>query len=89
MKKITAAIWTLWVTPVILLSFVYSCRHRRFRRKLEALRRAASTIDANLIEIHRLRKQTSRRSDVIVAERTRREFEGVDFAALAERLHLR
>lgn len=89
MKKITAAIWTLWVTPVILLSFVYSRWHRRFSRKLEALRRAASTIDANLIEIRRLRKRTSRRSDAVVAERARREFEGVDSAALAERLHLR
>ncbi len=87
MNWIKTTIWILRGVFAVLVAVVYSRRNYKFRRTLVELRRSTRTIDANLSEIKRLR-EASLRVEQSAAERARIEFESVDFAVVAERLHL-
>ena len=87
MNRIKATIWTLRAVFAVLVAVVYARRNYKFRRTLVEVRRSTRTIDANLSEIKRLR-ESSLRVEQSAAERARIEFESVDFAVVAERLHL-
>lgn len=87
MNRIKATIWTLRVVFAVLVAVVYARRNYKLRRTLVELRRSARAIDANLAEIKGLR-EASLRDEQSAAERARIEFESVDFAVIAERLHL-
>ncbi len=87
MNRIKATIWTLRAFFAVLVAVVYARRNYKLRRTLVGLRRSARAIDANLAEIKGLR-EASLRVEQSAAERARIEFESVDFAVVAERLHL-
>ena len=87
MNWIKTTIWILRGVFAVLVAVVYSRRNYKFRRTLVELRRSTRTIDANLSEIKRLR-EASLRVEQSAAERAWIEFESVDFAVVAERLHL-
>ena len=87
MNRIKATIWTLRAVFAVLVAVVYARRNYKLRRTLVELRRSARAIDANLAEIKGLR-EASLRVEQSAAERARIEFESVDFAVVAERLHL-
>jgi beta-lactamase regulating signal transducer with metallopeptidase domain len=88
MNRIRAAAWTLWTVSAILPAFVYAIRSYRFRRKLSEICRSIRAIDRNLVELQKLRDIKPKRDDMAVAERARREFEDVDFVAIADYLQL-
>lgn len=87
MNRIKATIWTLRAFFAVLVAVVYARRNYKLRRTLVGLRRSARAIDANLAEIKGLR-EASLRVEQSAAERARIEFESVDFAVVAERIHL-
>lgn len=87
MNRIKATIWTLRAFFEVLVAVVYARRNYKLRRTLVGLRRSARAIDANLAEIKGLR-EASLRVEQSAAERARIEFESVDFAVVAERIHL-
>ena len=81
--------WRLCAVPLIVVSIAYLARRREVHRMLNRVQGAMSVVDANLAEIRRLREGCSKRRDEEVAERARREFDDIDFGALADYLHLK
>ncbi len=81
--------WLLYAAPLVVVLIAYVARRREVHRMFKRVQRATSVVDANLAEIRRLREGLSQRNDEAVAERVRREFDDIDFVALADYLQLK
>lgn len=73
---------------VAVRALIYARRSDRFRRELAKLCDSAASIDVNLAEIRRMRKDWVQKSDEAIAGSVRRDFDGVDVVALADYLQL-
>ena len=89
MARVKAVAESLKIVVVVLRATVYARRNVRVKLQLAKLRRSLEVIDANLGEIRKRRVVDVERDDAIVAERARRELDGIDLVRLADYLRLK
>lgn len=89
MTRVRAVAEGLRIAFAILMATLYARRSVRFGRELVKLRCSIDAIDANLAEIRKHGVVNAERDDAVVAERARREFDGIDLVAFADYLQLK